>query len=556
MAKRPVILGAIAVLALCVPPAATNEARAQGQAPAALAGQVSSEAEGAMEGVVVSAKKAGSTITISVISDKDGRYAFPANKLEAGQYALKIRAVGYALDGAGTAQVAAGTTSTADLKLKKTKNLPAQLTNAEWLLSVPGTDDQKRVLLDCNGCHTYERIVKSTHDADEWTQVVWRMRNYAFQSQPIKPVPRIDQGWAGKPEQYRKIGEYLATINLSEGPQWEYELKTLPRPTGRSTRVIITEYDLPRPTMQPHDVIVDAQGTVWYSDFGEQYLGKLDPKTGTLTEIPMPQLKAGYPLGALDLEHDPNDGTLWMGLMYQAALANFDPKSATFRKFYEIPPALSDKVTQLNMLGLNYTVDGKIWTNNAGNQDIYRIDYKTGEYERFQPLKEYPGTGPRSIYGIAPDSKNNLYFAEFVTNYIGRIDAKTLKVTYFQTPTLRSRPRRMEMDSQDRLWFAEYGGNRLAMFDTKSEKFTEWPLPTPWTAPYYVTWDKNGELWTGGMTTDRVVRLDPKTGEAVEYLLPRETNIRRVFIDNSTTPVTFWTGSNHGAAVVKVEPLD
>jgi virginiamycin B lyase len=42
----------------------------------------------------------------------------------------------------------------------------------------------------------------------------------------------------------------------------------------------------------------------------------------------------------------------------------------------------------------------------------------------------------------------------------------------------------------------------------------------------------------------------------VEYLLPKETNIRRVFIDNSTSPVTFWTGSNHGGSVVKVEPLD
>jgi hypothetical protein len=41
-----------------------------------------------------------------------------------------------------------------------------------------------------------------------------------------------------------------------------------------------------------------------------------------------------------------------------------------------------------------------------------------------------------------------------------------------------------------------------------------------------------------------------------EYPLPRETNIRRVFVDNSTIPVTFWTGSNHGASIVKVEPLD
>jgi hypothetical protein len=29
-----------------------------------------------------------------------------------------------------------------------------------------------------------------------------------------------------------------------------------------------------------------------------------------------------------------------------------------------------------------------------------------------------------------------------------------------------------------------------------------------------------------------------------------------VFDDNSTTPVTFWVGSNHGASIVKLEPLD
>ena len=56
--------------------------------------------------------------------------------------------------------------------------------------------------------------------------------------------------------------------------------------------------------------------------------------------------------------------------------------------------------------------------------------------------------------------------------------------------------------------------------------------------------------------SDRVARLNPRTGQFVEYLLPRETNIRRVFVDNSTTPVTFWVGSNHGASIVKLEPLE
>jgi len=39
-------------------------------------------------------------------------------------------------------------------------------------------------------------------------------------------------------------------------------------------------------------------------------------------------------------------------------------------------------------------------------------------------------------------------------------------------------------------------------------------------------------------------------------LLPKTTNIRRVFVDNSTTPPTFWVGSNHGANIIKLETLD
>ena len=56
--------------------------------------------------------------------------------------------------------------------------------------------------------------------------------------------------------------------------------------------------------------------------------------------------------------------------------------------------------------------------------------------------------------------------------------------------------------------------------------------------------------------SDRVVRLDTKTGNVTEYPLPKFTNIRKVYVDNSTTPVTFWAGSNHGASIVRVEPLD
>ena len=71
---------------------------ARAQTPSALTGQVTSGEEGPMEGVLVSAKKAGSTVTITVVSDAQGHYSFPAAKLEPGQYSLRIRAVGYDLD--------------------------------------------------------------------------------------------------------------------------------------------------------------------------------------------------------------------------------------------------------------------------------------------------------------------------------------------------------------------------------------------------------------------------------------------------------------------------
>ena len=50
----------------------------RGPTPAALAGKVSSAKEGLMEGVVVSAKKVGSTVTVSVATDDKGRFSFPA----------------------------------------------------------------------------------------------------------------------------------------------------------------------------------------------------------------------------------------------------------------------------------------------------------------------------------------------------------------------------------------------------------------------------------------------------------------------------------------------
>ena len=531
------------------------------QTPAALTGQVTSGEEGPMEGVLVSAKKAGSTVTITVVSDAQGNYSFPAAKLEPGQYSLRIRAVGYDLDRPASVDLAAQQPAKYDLKLRKTEDLAAQLSNAEWLASFPGTDQQKNAMLGCVGCHTLERVARSTHKPDDFIHVTLpRMQGYVNQSIPAAPQlrrgeRRMEERGDQRVQVYRGMADFLGGVNLSSGPQWSYALKTLPRPKGRSTRVVITEYDLPRETIQPHDVVIDSDGIAWYSSFGEQFLGRLDPKTGKASEYPVPMHKPGFPTGFLGLRTD-KAGDLWLGNMYQATMVKFDRKSETF-KYFPLPPEQNIDAAQVNMVSPQSShVDGKVWSQNNGFAGVHRLDLATGQIETWEPFKDAPKGEPHNIYDVVPDSKNNVYFTDFRQKHIGRIDAKTGEIKLFAILTPSPALRRGQMDSQDRLWFGEYRGDKIGMFDTKTEKFTEWSMPTRWTNPYDVTLDKNEEAWTGSMLNDRVVRLNTKSGDFTEYLLPRTTNIRRVFVDNSTTPVTFWVGSNHGASIIKLEPLD
>ena len=135
-------------------------------------------------------------------------------------------------------------------------------------------------------CHNLDRIVRSQYDADQFIDVFNRMVGYYPGSTPEHPQRLVGsaQRSLGQGPGMRATAEYLSLINLSR-ETWPYPLKTLPRLTGRSSRVIITEYDLPRRLIQPHDVMLDEQGIVWFTHFAEQFLGKLDPKTGQVLGI-------------------------------------------------------------------------------------------------------------------------------------------------------------------------------------------------------------------------------------------------------------------------------
>ncbi len=526
----------------------------------ALAGQVSSAEEGNMEGVLVTAKKTGSVINITVVSDAKGRYSFPRTKLEPGSYTIKTRAVGYDLDDPGAIEVGSAKAATADFKLHKTQNLAAQLTNSEWLQSMPNDDKEKDFLLNCVQCHTLERILRSKHTEEEFMKVMQRMGSYANQSFPLhiqkRMATRLLEVRGEELQKTRgRMASLMASSNLSGGATWPYEFKTNPRPKGTNTNVIITEYDLPRKIIEPHDVILDKDGMVWYSSFGEQAVGRMDPVTGALKEFNIPVQKPGWPMGELGLQQD-REGNIWFGMTYQAGLAKFDRKTEEFTILHP-PDEYNKDMTQINMAGPQSShVDGKVWSQNNGFAVMHRYDLATGKIDTFAPFKDSKVGENHNIYDIIPDAKNNLYFTDFANEHIGYLDAGTGKVQTWATPTKNSAPRRGQIDRDGNIWFGEYHGNKIGFFDTKAKTFKEWAPPTPWSAPYDAIMDKTGHVWTGSMTSDRVVRLDPKTGKMDEYMLPRSTNIRRVFVDERGPKPILWIGSNHGASIVKVEPLD
>jgi virginiamycin B lyase len=547
-ARSSILIAAIftSVVQLALP------ARAQAPSAFALTGKVASQEEGLMEGVLVSVKRADSTITVTVVSNAEGRYSFPRDRLSPGKYSVAIRAVGYELPSHGTVEVTADHTADFDLNLVKTKNVARQLSNGEWLQSFTGTQQRKEALYRCVSCHTLERIANSSYNATEMAQVVQRMSTWAQGSTPLHPQPQLGRSIGAPTAGQASLGQYISTINLSSGER-PYVLKTDPRPKGKATRVIITEYDLPRSNAMPHDAQMDARGMVWYGDFGSQVVGWLDPKTGKTTEYSIPITKPGAPTGNLDIRFD-RDGMVWIGSMMQGSLIKFDPKTREFRS-WGAPEFLKRNDARIAMVMPEQThVDGKVW---IGAENEYQVDVATGEwteidYRKMQP----PGAKDHGSYGVAADSKNNFFGLELNADYIIKVDSKNLIPTYYQTPTPNSGPRRGHFDNQDRLWFAENRGHRIGMFDPKTETFQEWKLPTPFAMPYDAIFDDSAYAWSGGMGNDRVSRLNAKTGEVVDYLLPSKTNIRRVDVDKSVSPSQLWIGNNHGATLIRVEPLE
>ena len=150
-----------------------------------------------MEGVLVSARSAGSTVTTTVVSDRQGRYEFPRARLEPGDYTLRIRAIGYELEprvGSGRQRQAGDRRPEALEGQRRCRAAHQRRMAREHARHA----EQKTSMRGCAHCHTLELVTRSRHDASSSSAVIERMAGYPPLAFPLMlqktPAPRIGGG--------------------------------------------------------------------------------------------------------------------------------------------------------------------------------------------------------------------------------------------------------------------------------------------------------------------------------------------------------------------------
>ena len=498
-----------------------------------------------LEGMMVQLIAKDTAIRTTVYTDANGRYEFP--KLAAGTYTLRIAQPREFFPYVKEEMAIEGANNLADISLERMTNsdvlppypeIAAQMTGSEWLMSLSGTGTEKRLLtVNCNWCHSYQQIFRNHYDEASWGKIVYRMIHGAG-----SPLINVNARGRFSDEDEARLVHWLATVRGPQSPDPGFI--ALPRPRGRQTRVIITEYELPRLEPATHDVSGDANGNIWYSTHRSSYVGRLDPKDGVVQEFHVPPVQQGG-LPGTHWIHVDKDGYVWGSENWAHNIWRLDPKTGEFKIIpWHVKEALNSP------MGGNYALDqnGYIWK--ARDKKVSKVDSLTGDPVLSFITKKFAGT-----YGSAISSDGR-YFGGGAWPRDGVVvaDSKSGEV-YEPDTSVNSGPARGEFDLNDNYWAGGRGGE-LVEFNMAEKRIHEYPLPTPYASMYTAMADKNGEVWGGEMHSGRYFRFEPKTERFTEYVLPEPYGIdRESWIDNSTNPVTVWY-VDHEGYVVRIQPLD
>ncbi len=379
MQTRTGLLAAIACFAIFLHH--PSDLIAVGDNAVALTGKVTSADEGAMEGVLVSARRAGATVTTTVVSDRDGRYEFPRARLEPGDYTLRIRAIGYDLEpviGRGR-QGQAGDRRPEALEDQRPRRAADQRRVAREHARHrrgKGVDARLRALPHAGAGHHDRGTMRP-----QFVGVIERMAGYPPLSFPLMvqktPSPRIGGGPVSAERQQearRRQAEYLSQRQPQRRP--EVELSVRRRCRGRPARR--------RASSTPSTTCRNARASRTTSSStrrgwrgmrasASRSSASSIRRPAKVTEYQIPLLKPNAPTGILGMRFD-HDQNLWMGMQFQGGIAKFDKKTEKFQT-WSLPPELNGDHVQINQVSPDrHHIDGKVWLQDAGTYTVLRLD--------------------------------------------------------------------------------------------------------------------------------------------------------------------------------------
>ncbi len=465
-------------------------------------------------GVFVTAKLIERGLAKTVLSGDRGR--FTVSDLEPGTYRLEAKQVGW-LPSVEESVVISGD-KVIDFSLSRADSLSVQVPSSAWLGLLPEGDEKRRFILDCTGCHQFNRQVVEPGGARR-TEGQWRERTEQMLSFAgwKTNFPIISAG-----RDADKTAAWLANYLGARGST-VLRVKAPPLPQAEATNAVITEFDLPKPFDLPHDLQIDAQGRILITGMFSHVMYTLDPAAGRFTETPIP-VQGANPR-ALDLGAD---GAWWVLLGGPQKVAKYDAKSSQWQTF--------DLGMYPHSVGLDR--EGGVWFNGHFTKNpavIARLDPQSGAIQRYEiPNSDRPveESGPIP-YEIRAAPDGTMWGSELAGNRVYSFDRATEQFTTYHMPTPHSGPRRLDIAGDGTVWIPEYAGNALTKLDPRTGRFTRYPYPSADALPYVVRIDRTrGIVWIATAANDAVAVFDPRTERFVEYPLPtRGALIRHIDID-------------------------
>ena len=261
-----------------------------------------------------------------------------------------------------------------------------------------------------------------------------------------------------------------------------------------AAQVTVQEYPLP-PRLHVHDVWADSapNGPVWFSAQRSGQLGRLDPRTGKVDLFALGPNSAPHGV-ILDA-----NGTPWLTDGGQNAIVRFDPKTGAVTKW---PLPASRGYVNLNTATFDRA--GIHWF--TGQNGVYgRLDPKTGDLRVFDAPK---GPGPYGIH-VTPDGV--VYYASLAGSFLGRIDGATGQAVVIEPPTAGQGARRVWSDAKGALWVSEWSSGQLGRYDPTAGRWREWKAPGSKPRVYAVYVDEHGKVWASEWSGQVMLRFDPET---------------------------------------------